>query len=162
MTVEPSVGGCDTQEVGDDDYPAALRAILERAAVETRELRHGYIGSEHLLLALFRGAGTRAAQRLEAAGGRYDDVYARIETIVGVGEDEVPEEQILPYTPNAAIIVRRVGDDAGRAGPEAIGTEHVLRAILRLRDSLAVRILKDCGVDIDSMAGQLRSARADE
>ena len=51
-----------------EDEPAALRGILERAGAETRELGHGYIGSEHLLLALLGAAGSRAAQRLEAAG----------------------------------------------------------------------------------------------
>jgi hypothetical protein len=79
-----------------DDDPAALRGILERAAAETRELGHGYIGSEHLLLALCSAAGTHAAQRLEAAGARSDDVRAMIVKIAGVGAGEIADDQILP------------------------------------------------------------------
>ena len=72
--------------------PAALRAILDRAAAESRALRHGYIGSEHLLLALLGAAGSRAAERLEAAGGRYEEVSALIVRIVGRGDEQIPEQ----------------------------------------------------------------------
>lgn len=143
--------------MGDDD-PDVLRTILERATVETRELGHGYIGSEHLLLALIGDARTRAAKRLEAAGGRYVDVRAGIVRIVGVGEEAIPDEYPLPYTPNAAAVVRRVREDAEREGREAVGTEHVLRATLRQRTSLAVRILEHCGVDVGGLADQLGRA----
>jgi hypothetical protein len=116
----------ETQRLGDDE-PAALRGILERSAAETRELGHGYIGSEDLLPALFGAAGIRAAQRLEAAGGRYDDVRALIVTIVGVSADEIAVQQILPYTRPAVAVVRRVreaaergraSDQLGRARPD--------------------------------------------
>ena len=141
--------------------PAALRAILERAAVETRALRHGYIGSEHLLLALLGAAGSRAAQRLEAAGGRYDEVSALIVRIVGRGDEEIPE-QILPYTPNAAAVVRQIREEAQRSDPDAIGTEHILRAALLRRDSVAVRVLADCAVDTRKLADELKRARPDD
>ena len=145
-----------------DDEPAALRAILERAEAETRELRHGYIGSEHLLLALLGAVGARAAQRLVAAGARYDEVRARIVEIVGAGEEESADQQILPYTPNAVAVVRRVRKEAERVRPEAIGTEHVLRAALCRRDSLAVRVLKDCAVDARGLANELKRALPDD
>lgn len=145
-----------------EDEPAALRGILERAGAETRELGHGYIGSEHLLLALLAAAGSRAAQRLEAAGGRYDDVRALIVRIVGLGEEDIADEQILPFTPHAVAVVRRVREEAERAGPEAIGTEHILRAVLRRRDSVAVRVLEDCAIHTRELADELRRARPDE
>jgi ATP-dependent Clp protease ATP-binding subunit ClpC len=147
--------------VGDDE-PAALRGILERAGAETRELGHGYIGSEHLLLALLGAAGSHAAHRLEAAGARYDDVRALIVRIVGQGEGEVADQQILPYTPHAKAVVRRIREEAERARPEAIGTEHILRAALLRRGSLAVRVLEGCDVDTRELADELRRALPDD
>jgi ATP-dependent Clp protease ATP-binding subunit ClpA len=146
----------------DDDEPAALSGILERAAGETRKLRHGYIGSEHLLLALLVGAGSRAAERLDAAGGRYGDIRALIVRIVGLGDEDIADQQILPYTPNARAVVRRIRSEAERSGTEAIGSEHILRAVLRRRDSLAVRVLENCGVDVGALADELRRPRPDE
>ena len=137
--------------------PAALRAILERAAAESRALGHGYIGSEHLLLALLGAAGSPAAQRLEAAGGRYEEVSALIVRIIGRGDEEIPE-QILPYTPNAAAVVRQIREEAQRSDPDTIGTEHILRAVLLRGDSVAVRVLGDCAVDIRRLAHELGRA----
>jgi ATP-dependent Clp protease ATP-binding subunit ClpC len=145
-----------------DDESGAVRGILERAEAETRALGYAYVGSEHLLLALLDSAGSRAAQRLEAAGARYEDVGALIVRILGPGEEEIAENQILPYTTRAGAIVHRVRGEADRAGPAAIGTEHILRALLRRRDSLAVQILEDCGVDTVELADQLRRARPDD
>ena len=137
-----------------DDEPAALRGILDRAGAETRELGHGYIGSEHLLLALLSTVGSRAARRLEAAGGRYDDVRARIVRIVGSSDEEIAVEQTLPFAPHAIAVVRRVREEAERAGPEAIGTEHIRRAVLSRRDSVAVRVLEDCAVHTRVLAAE--------
>jgi ATP-dependent Clp protease ATP-binding subunit ClpC len=147
--------------VGDDE-PPALRGTLDRAAAETRTLGHHYIGSEHLLLALLGAVGSRAAQRLHAAGARHDQIRGQIVRIVGVGDEETANQQILPFTENAIAVVRRIRKEAERAGPEAIGTEHILRAVLRRRDSLAVLILKECAVDTRELADELRRARPDE
>ena len=116
-----------------ESWPTALRDIVDRAAAETRELRHGYIGSEHLLLALAGAAETLASQRLETAGARYVDVRRLIVGIVGMGAGEIPEGQLLPYTPHSAAVVRRVLAEAARGDPGDIGSEHVLRAVLRRR-----------------------------
>jgi ATP-dependent Clp protease ATP-binding subunit ClpA len=79
--------------------------------------------------------------------------------VVGAGEEESADQQILPYTPNAVAVVRWVRKEAERVRPEAIGTEHVLRAALRRRDSLAVRVLEDCAVDASGLANKLKRAR---
>ena len=51
-----------------------LRAALELAL----ELGHNYIGTEHLLLGLYRDEDTVAAQTLVALGAPYDDTRARV------------------------------------------------------------------------------------
>jgi ATP-dependent Clp protease ATP-binding subunit ClpC len=144
-----------------DDAPAALRETLACAEVETRNLRHGYIGSEHLLLGLLRLEGTRAGDHLRRASVGHAQVTERIVTIVGVGGDDVNTQQVLPFTPNAIVVCRRVLEDAGKTGAATIGTEHVLRALLLRRDSLAVRVLEDLGVDRTELERHLRRPRPD-
>ena len=145
-----------------DKWPTALREIVERASAETRQLRHGYIGSEPLLLALAGAGGTRAAQRLESAGARYVDIRRLIVGIIGVGAGEISDGQVLPYTPHAAAAVRRVLEQAARGDPGAIGSEHVLRATLRRRESVAGRVIAGCGVDARVLADQLRRPLPDD
>jgi hypothetical protein len=54
-------------------------AVLRRALQEALQLGHNYIGTEHLLLALFDGgAGTPASAILEGFGATYDDFKDRV------------------------------------------------------------------------------------
>lgn len=143
-----------------ESAPPALRETIVCAEAETRRLRHGFIGSEHLLLGLLAREGTRAADRLQHASVSHADVSARIVTIVGVGDEDVPHG-IVPYTPNAAAVCRLVMRDAETINPETIGSEHVLRALLTRRRSLACHVLRDLRVDRDAFLRQLRRPRAD-
>ncbi len=47
-------------------FTAAARQVVVVAQEESRALRHGHIGTEHLLLALLRGGGAAAAALTEA------------------------------------------------------------------------------------------------
>jgi hypothetical protein len=77
-----------------------------------------------------------------------------------VGEDAPPAGQ-LPFTPNAAAAYHRVLDEAAPSGETAIGTEDVLRAILRRGASLAARILEELGVQPGTIADRLRRPQPD-
>ena len=77
-----------------------------------------------------------------------------------VGEGLPPDAQ-LPFTPRSARVARRVIGEGERLGHDAIGSEHVLRALLRAGDGVAVRILRDLGVDVSAMAKGLRKPRPD-
>ena len=143
-----------------DGAPQPLRDCIAHAVADARLLGHGYIGSEHLLLGLPRMRGTRAAELLAQAGVAHDRVASVVTGIVGVGEQMPPDAQ-LPFTTRAARIAQRVVGEGERLGPEAIGSEHVLRAVLRGGDGVAYRILLDLGVDVSGMAGGLRKPRPD-
>jgi ATP-dependent Clp protease ATP-binding subunit ClpA len=56
-------------------------------------------------------------------------------------------------------VLRRVAAEAERLGAEAIGSEHVMRALLRSRGSVAVSILEDLGMDTSRVARTLRTPR---
>ncbi len=52
--------------------------VLRGAVEESLLLGHNYIGTEHLLLALFRDPGDPAAETLTALGGSYEHMKARL------------------------------------------------------------------------------------
>jgi ATP-dependent Clp protease ATP-binding subunit ClpC len=139
----------------------ALRDVLVRADAESRRLRHGYLGSEHLLLGLLLLPDGRAARRLAQAGVDHAAAVARVLAVVGTDEEPASSGP-LPFTPRAVEALRRVERETERLGHEAIGTEHVLRALLRTRrEGLARRVLLDLGVDVSGIAAELRRPRAD-
>ena len=61
------------------------RRVVARAQDESRSLGHGYVGTEHLLLALTRDDDGVAARVLADAGVSGDDVRADVLEIVGQG-----------------------------------------------------------------------------
>jgi ATP-dependent Clp protease ATP-binding subunit ClpA len=62
--------------------PRATKAI-EYAIAEARNLKHDYVGTEHLLLGLLREQEGVAAQVLMNLGLRLEDVWAEIGTLLG-------------------------------------------------------------------------------
>jgi hypothetical protein len=65
---------------GNADPPFTPRAVaaIERAVTEALGLGHNYVGTEHLLLALFGEAEDLSAKVLTDLGARYGDYKARI------------------------------------------------------------------------------------
>ena len=76
------------------------RQVVSRAFDEAAALGHGYVGTEHLLLALLGGPGGVAAEVLAAAGLTAADVRAALEAEVGPA-----------VTPGDAAALRAIGID---------------------------------------------------
>ena len=64
-------------------FTSEARAVVEHAQAEARALRHGYIGTEHLLLGLLDEGHGIAAQTLAAAGLTAEAVRSEIDRLVG-------------------------------------------------------------------------------
>jgi ATP-dependent Clp protease ATP-binding subunit ClpC len=123
------------------------------AQEEARELRHNYIGTEHLLLALLRYQEGLAGRALESLGVTIDDVRAQVVRIVGPGE-EVTEQQI-PFTPRAKKVLELALREAIALGHNYIGTEHILLGLVRENEGVAIRILNDSGLDSERIRSEV-------
>jgi ATP-dependent Clp protease ATP-binding subunit ClpC len=128
-----------------EQFTEAGRGVVAAAQREARTLRHTRIGTEHLLLGVLsedREAGARALAKLGVTLG---PARAQVMRIVGLPETPSPPE--LPMTPQARDALAGGLREAIELGSTTVGPEHVLLALLRERDSVAVRVLRDAGVD---------------
>jgi ATP-dependent Clp protease ATP-binding subunit ClpA len=64
-------------------FTADARQVVVRAQEEARQLHHGFIGCEHLLLALSGGQDTPAADALTAFGVQTADLRQRVAQSIG-------------------------------------------------------------------------------
>ncbi|NLK98628.1 ATP-dependent Clp protease ATP-binding subunit [Defluviitalea saccharophila] len=133
----------------------ALQASQQVAA----ELGHGYVGTEHLLLGLIRGGDSVAARALKNQGVSEHDIEEKLKTVIGTSEIAVSEPQ--DFTPRAKRVIENSLREALKMGTGYIGTEHLLLALLRESDSIAVKLLISLDVspqkiyeDIMSMLGE--------
>jgi ATP-dependent Clp protease ATP-binding subunit ClpC len=130
-------------------FTERARQAVVLAQEEARDLRHNYIGTEHLLLGLLREEEGVGADVLGDLGVSLDDVRAQVAEIIGRG-DVVTTGQI-PFTPRAKKVLELSLREALTLGHNYIGTEHVLLGIARESDGVAARILLDKGAGADAI-----------
>jgi ATP-dependent Clp protease ATP-binding subunit ClpC len=135
------------------DAPGEVLAAAER---EARTLRHTRIGTEHLLLGVLGRADEAGARALATLGVTLGAARAQVMRIVGL--PETPSPPTLPLTPPARDALAGALREAIELGGTTVGAEHVLLAVLRERDGVAVRILRDAGVDPRRLREEITAA----
>ena len=130
-----------------NDYQFTPRAqnALRQSHEAARELGHSYVGSEHLLLALLEQEAGAACRVLEEQGLTRPAARERIIRGVGLGIPGTAPAQGL--TPRLRRAIECAVDEAVRSGCGYVGTEHLLLGILREGNNMALRVLRESGVD---------------
>jgi ATP-dependent Clp protease ATP-binding subunit ClpC len=124
-------------------FTKAARTTITEARGESRELRHRYVGVEHLLLGLLREGESVAAQVLRSRGVTLERFRARLLEVVGAGEHDLPEEVHAPFTPRAKKVLELAFRGALAFGADSVGPEHLLLGIADENVSVAMRIMRE-------------------
>lgn len=123
---------------------------LQHAETVATELRHGSIGSEHILIGLLRTEGCLARDVLLDCGVDEDKLIEIMNQVmnrmnsVGVVEPD-------SYTPRAVKVLETAGKEARRFGASLIGTEHILIGIIKETESVATRLLSTLSVNLQKL-----------
>ena len=128
--------------------------VLRLAQEAAAELGHGYVGCEHILLAILRDGGGVAYRALTEAGLSERMVRDLIVRAVGRGMSGSDPAQGL--SPRARSAVEIAVNEATRAGSQFIDAEHLLLGMLRDGGNMAVRILVTAGADPRQLYNNVR------
>jgi len=137
------------------DAAADVVAAAER---EARTLRHTRIGTEHLLLGVLGRTDEAGARALDRLGVTLGAARAQVMRIVGL--PETPSPPTLPLTPQARDALAGALREAIELGQTTVASQHILLAVLRERDSVAVRVLRDAGVAPGRLREEVAAASA--
>ncbi len=121
-------------------------------AIETaQDLRHNYVGTEHILYGLLKEGTGVAAVALEQCGVSENALREKIETVEPMTAMPV---KLSPndFTPRTKRVLRSAMLASSKMGNGYVGTEHLLIAIISESDSYAVAFLNELGVTPDSLA----------
>ncbi|WP_182353238.1 ATP-dependent Clp protease ATP-binding subunit [Flaviflexus huanghaiensis] len=129
------------------------RRVIVLAQDEARNLKHKYLGTEHILLGLIREGEGVAAKALEALDISLDDVRVQVIDIIGEG-NEAPSGHI-PFTPRAKKVLEYALREGLQLGHSYIGTEHLLLGLLREQDGVAAKVLVKLGADLPRVRQQV-------
>lgn len=125
----------------------AIKAI-EAAESSAISLSQNYVGSEHLLIGLLSVDGV-AKRVLEENGVSYDRFMELVNKLLTPGNVAVGSADNM--TPRAKRVISLAAKEAYRLNSQKIGTEHILMALLKEGDSIAVRLLNTIGVNLQKM-----------
>jgi ATP-dependent Clp protease ATP-binding subunit ClpA len=144
--------------VGAEPLSDGERDVVAAAEQEARKLHHARLGTEHLLLGVLSRPDEPGARALAKLGVTLAPTRAQVMRIVGL--PETPSPPALTRTPMARSALGGALREAIEAGHTTVASEHVLLAMLRERDSLAVRVLRDAGVDPRRLREEIAAAAA--
>jgi hypothetical protein len=122
------------------------RRVLVLAQEDVRDLKHDFIGTEHLLLGLIREGDGVAAKTLDAVGVTYDAVLKKLGERSGRISDAPPGAP--PFTPRAKKVLELSLREAMQLGHNYIGTEHLLLGLLREGSGVATQVLRELEVEL--------------
>ncbi len=126
-------------------YTEKAKSVLHRAAKAARKSGQGYIGTEHILLGLYREENSVASRVLAENGMDEGRLLQLIQDYI-VPEVSVVIREREGYSPKAKILLEEAGRMAERFGSDLIGTEHLLLAMIKESDNVAVRLLTTMGM----------------
>jgi ATP-dependent Clp protease ATP-binding subunit ClpC len=129
------------------------RRVVVLAQEEARMLKHGYIGTEHILLGLIHEGEGVAARALESLGISLDAVRQQVEEIIGQGQ-HTPSGHI-PFTPRAKEVLELSLTEAVQLGHDYIGTEHILLGLIREGGGVAAEVLVKLGANLNRVRQQV-------
>ena len=132
------------------DYTAKAKTALGLAASAARSMGQNYIGTEHILLGLIRQQTGMAAQALLENGVDETKLVDLImELIAPTGHLDLKERE--GYSPRAQQVIGLAFQIAEQYHASAVGTEHILMALIREGSNVAVRILSTMGVSLQKL-----------
>lgn len=136
-------------------------AALRQAEHLARRLHHKYIGTEHLLLGLLSSPclASYVLKLHEVTEERVRELIGRLVAPEFVEEDS----DILPEpTPRFSAVLAQSAGEARHGHQSSIGTEHLLMALLKETDSVAVRLLHTMDVNPNRVMVDLAEAMGED
>ncbi len=131
-------------------YTQKAQAALKEAAKCARQFHQGYIGSEHILAGLLADETSVAGKVLRENGVEPAKYNEMIKDMISFDNKTVIREKGL-YSPRAEVVLEEAGKLAERFGNKEIGTEHLLLAIIKEGENVAVRLLAAPGTNIQKI-----------
>lgn len=136
-----------SQKFGFTDKARTVLKLAEKTAVR---MHAGYVGTEHILVGLLKENTGVAAKVLSDNGTDEAKIIEMIqELIVPDGLVAVLDKE--KYSPRAQSVLEEAHRQADRFGAERTGTEHILLALLKEGENVAVRLLNTLGISVQKL-----------
>ena len=132
------------------EFTPNAKAALMLAERYAKRMRQGYIGCEHILLGLVEERAGTASVVLQENGVDAAKIREMIRDLIAFDSSIILEDK-EKYSPRAAVVLEDAHALAARFKSEQTGTEHILLAIIKEGDNVAVRLMNTIGVSTQKL-----------
>ena len=135
-----------------NQFTQRVSDIIMYSKEEANRLRNSYIGPEHLLLGLIREGEGKAIEILFNLQINLQDIKNQLETIVknNVENDTTYDENII-FNDKASKVLKLCILEAKLLRNIAADSEHILLAIMKVKDNTAFHVLESNGVTYEKI-----------
>jgi len=137
-----------------DKFTERAQKVLFYAQEDAQLLKHGYVGTEHILLGILKEQDGIAEKCLNDMNVSLEEVRELIEEYEGMGDMELSKNEI-PITPRTKRILEDSLTEARTLNHNYISPEHILLALIKQSEGVAFTILSNLGVDFDKLRKDL-------
>lgn len=137
-----------------DKFTNRAKQVIKLAKKEAQKMNHNYLGTEHILLGLLKLNQGIAVNVLKNFNITYDNTRAEIEKIIGFGpEMQGYKDPVL--TSRAKKAFELSNEEAINLSHNYVGTEHLLLALLRQKDSVAANVIQSFNVELSDIRKEI-------
>ncbi len=129
------------------NFTEAARKIMVLANKEMSNLKHPYVGSEHLLLAILKNK-NEVSEKLKEYNLTYEYFKQEIVDILGIGKEK--SEWFL-YTPLLKRILENAIVDSKENNDSEVTVSHLFSGLLEEGEGVAIRVMLGMGLDLDEL-----------
>lgn len=122
------------------------KQVLARAEAEAFDLKHEYLGTEHLLLGLLRKDNVITSTMLKASHIKPQQIEMQLRRLIQCGPDQVTLAR-LPLVPRVRKAIRDASTYASADHERRVGTKHLLFALLSDDECVAYQAIKGAGLN---------------
>lgn len=134
------------------NFSEETRHLLKQAEKEREELKHPYVGSEHLFLSVLKES--KLTDILKKHKITYKKFKDKLISLVGVGSKK---SDFILYTPLLKRVLENAVIEAREENNKIVNPEIVIISILDEEDGIAYSILKSLKVNVDKLYGDLKN-----
>ena len=135
------------------NFKDETREVLMLARCEKNNLKHPYVGSEHLLLAILKNK-NNVSVKLREYGVTYEKFRDEVISTIGIGSSD---NEFLLYTPLLKRVIENAILDSKETNHGVVLVSHLFSALLEEGEGIAIRILVSLGVDLDLIYQDFRT-----
>lgn len=129
-------------------FDEECKKVLKKAKLEMQELKHPFVGSEHLILSILSFQNLKITEKLNEYNVTYSVFKEELINTIGIGNSL---NSYFIYTPMLKRVIENAILDTKENNLLEVNVNSLFLALLEEGEGVAIRILSNLGVDINEL-----------